>query len=74
MTTMHTNKELTEKEIRELKTIGIIVENWYAVQYDKNSMPFAIFNSKEYAEAYRDQFCATAIIEPYGMKIKDYRK
>lgn len=68
------SNELTQEEIEGLKTIGIVAQNWYAVHHPDNQIPFAIFNSKEYAEAYRNQFCATAIIEPYGMKIKDYRK
>lgn len=67
------SNKLTDEEIESLKTIGIIAKNWYAVQYDKNSTPFALFDSEEYAIAYRNQFCATAIVEPYAMKIRDYR-
>lgn len=64
---------LSEEEIKELKTIGIVAENWFAVCYDKNSKPIALFSEEDYAKAYRDQFTATSIIEPWPMTIKDYR-
>lgn len=68
------SKELSSEEIEGLKTVGIIAANWYAVSVDKNTVPFAIFNNFEYAEAYRKQFLATAAIEPWPMIVKDYRK
>ena len=71
---MKTRELLSEKEIEELKTVGVIAENWYAVTYNKNSKPFAIFHTKDYAEAYKDRYCATAIVEPWPMIIKDVRK
>lgn len=67
-------KQLTTEELKALKSVGVIAENWYAVQYDETQMPFALFASYEHAKAYRDQFIATAIIEPWPMVIKDYRK
>lgn len=66
--------ELDEGELSALKSIGVIAANWYAVSYDINQMPFAIFASKEYAEAYRDKFSATSIVEAWPMIIKDLRK
>ena len=65
---------LTTEEIEGLKTVGIVSANWYAVCVDKNTAPFALFDCLEYAEAYRKQFLATAIIEPWPMIVKDYRK
>lgn len=65
---------LTEGELKALKKIGVIAENWYAVQYDETQMPFALFASYEHAKAYRDKFIATAIVEPWPMVVKDYRK
>lgn len=66
--------ELTRDELNALSSIGVTAKNWYAVSYHKNSYPYAIFESKEYAEAYRDKFSATSIVEPWPMVIKDLRK
>ena len=66
-------KLLTHEELEALKSIGVIAENWYAVTYDKNQMPFAFFSIYENAKAYTERFVATAIIEPWPMVIKDYR-
>jgi hypothetical protein len=66
--------EMDEDELNALKSVGIIAANWYAVSYEGNQMPYAIFSSKEYAEAYRNQFSATSIIEPWPMIVKDLRK
>lgn len=65
---------LTSQEIEELKTVGIIAQNWYAVSYNSNSTPIAIFSNEEYAIAYRDKFTATSIVEPWPMIVRDYRK
>ena len=67
-------KLLTPEELEALKTVGVLAENWYAVTYDETQMPFALFSSYENAKAYRDRFIATAIIEPWPMVLKDYRK
>lgn len=66
--------ELTQDELNALSSVGIIAKNWYAVSYSKNQTPFAIFESIEYARAYRDKFSATSIVEPWPMVIKDLRK
>ena len=65
---------MTTDEIEALKSIGVIAENWYGVTYGKNQIPFALFSSFENASAYKERFIATAIIEPWPMVIKDYRK
>lgn len=65
---------LAEGELKALKKIGVIAANWYAVTYDENQMPFAIFDNEPYAIAYRDKFSATSIVEPWPMIIKDMRK
>lgn len=57
-----------------IKRVGIIAENWHAVTYDETQMPFALFSTFENAKAYRDRFIATALIEPWPMIIKDFRK
>jgi hypothetical protein len=67
-------ENLTTEELEALKTIGVIAENWHAVSYNENSMPYALFQNKEYAVAYRDTFSATSIITPWPMIVKDYRK
>jgi hypothetical protein len=67
-------KQLTTEELKALKSVGVIAENWYAVQYDETQMPFAIFDNEPHAIAYRDKFSATSIIEPWPMIIKDIRK
>lgn len=67
-------EELTQEEINALASVGKVGQNWYAVMHDTNSMPFAIFQNKEYAEAYTNQFCRTAIVEPWPMIIKDYSR
>lgn len=67
-------KLLTNEELEALKSAGIIAENWYAVTYSLERMPFALFESKEIAEAYRHQFCRTALIEPWPMVKRDFRK
>lgn len=69
-----TNKSLSQEEINALASIGKIAQNWWAVTYDKNTTPFAFFNSEEYATTYRDQFCKTAVIEPWPMIVKDMSK
>lgn len=66
--------ELTQDELNALSSVGIIAKNWYAVSYSKNQMPFAIFESIEYAKLYRDKFSSTSIVEPWPMVIKDLRK
>lgn len=65
---------LNKDELDSLKSFGVIAQNWYAVCYDKNSMPIAIFQNEDHAKMYRNQFSATSIIEPWPMVIKDYRK
>lgn len=67
-------QELNTEHIRALAAVGKKAENWYAVMYNENSMPLAIFSTKEYAEAYRNHFIATAMIEPWPMIIRDYGK
>lgn len=67
-------QELNTEELRALESVGKKAENWYAVMYNENSMPIAIFSTKEYAEAYRNQFSSTSIIEPWPMIIRDYSK
>lgn len=66
--------ELSTDELNALSSIGVVAKNWYAVSYSGNSMPYAIFDNKECAEAYRDKFSATSIVEPWPMVIKDLRK
>lgn len=70
---MRTSK-LSEEEIAAAKEAGIIVQNWFAVCISENRMPYAFFESELYANAYRDQFSATSIVQPWPMLIKDYRK
>lgn len=65
---------LSADELNALSSIGVVAKNWYAVSYSSNSMPYAIFDNKECAEAYRDKFSATSIVEPWPMVIKDLRK
>lgn len=67
-------QELNTEELRALESVGKKAENWYAVMYNENSMPFALFATKEYAEAYRDQFSATSIVEAWPMIVRDYGK
>jgi hypothetical protein len=67
-------KPLTQDEIDGLKTVGVIAENWYAISYDKNTKPYALFQNEDHAMAYRDQFSITSIVEPWPMIVKDYRK
>lgn len=67
-------QELSNEEIKALESVGKKAQNWYAVMYTENSMPFAIFQDKEHAKAYRDQFSATSIIEPWPMIVRDYEK
>lgn len=71
---MNSINKLTPDEIKQLSSVGIIAQNWFAVCHDSTQMPIAIFCSEEYAIAYRDKFSATSIIEPWPMVIKDYRK
>jgi hypothetical protein len=66
--------KLDENEIEALKTIGIIAENWFAVLYNRESNPIAIFADELHAIAYKDKFTATSIIEPWPMVIRDFRK
>lgn len=65
---------LTPEEIDALKSVGIIAENWFAVCYNENAMPTALFCNEDYAKAYRDKFTATSIVVSWPMVIKDYRK
>jgi len=67
-------RELTQDEINLLASVGKVAKNWYAVMYDINQLPFAIFCSKESAESYRHQYCRTAIIQPWPLIIRDYSK
>jgi hypothetical protein len=66
--------ELTDDELSALKSVGIIAANWWAICYNENTMPIALFQDEQHAKAYRDQFTATSIVIPWAMKIKDYRK
>lgn len=68
------DRELTQEEIDEAMSVGILVQNWYAVKFESNQMPFALFQEKAYAEAYKEQFCATAILEPWPMAVKNFSK
>jgi hypothetical protein len=65
---------LSKEEIEALKSVGVIAENWFAVSYNENAMPTALFCNEDYAKAYRDQFMATSIVAPWPMVIKDFRK
>lgn len=65
---------LSDGEIKSLKTIGVIAENWWAVTHDETQMPFAIFQNEEHAKAYKHQFSRTSIVEPWPMIVKDVRK
>lgn len=71
---MNNIKKLNSEELEALKSIGVVAENWFAVCYNGNTKPFALFDSEEHAKAYRDRFSATSIVEPWPMVIKDYRK
>lgn len=67
-------KELSDEDVKALESVGKKAQNWYAVMYHENGTPYAIFAKKEYAEAYRDQFSATSIIEAWPMLVSDYGK
>lgn len=66
--------KLSTEEIDALKSVGVIADNWYAVCYNENAMPIALFDDEASAKAYRDQFTATSIVVPWPMVLKDYRK
>jgi len=68
------SSELSTEELSLLKSVGIIAANWYAVCYPDNTMPIALFADEESAKAYRDQFTATSIVEPWPMILRDLRK
>ena len=62
---------LTIEEIKLLKEKGINCVQFWAVVYAENATPLAIFDSRENAEKWKAEMCATAIIEPYALQIKN---
>lgn len=63
-------EELTKDEVYAAKNAGINLKQFWAVAYDSESTPLAIFDSKENAEKWKHEMCRTAIIEPYALQIK----
>ncbi|GEM_PF-1945644 len=61
---------LTKDEIAAAKEAGINLQQFWAVAYDEDATPLAIFDSRENAEKWKNEMCATAIVEPYALQVR----
>jgi len=63
-------QELTTEEIIAAKKAGINLQQFFAVSYNEDSTPIAIFDSKLNAIAWKDEMCRTALVIPYALQVK----
>jgi len=63
-------QELTQEEIIAAKKAGINLQQFFAVVYSEDSIPVAIFDSKQNAGAWKEEMCKTALVIPYALQVK----
>ena len=69
-TTIMSKGILSQEEIGAAKEAGINLQQFWAVAYDTTATPLAIFDSRENAEKWKSEMCATAIVEPYALQVR----
>lgn len=69
-TTIMSKGILNKEEIEAAKEAGINLQQFWAVAYDRDATPLAIFDSRENAEKWKNEMCATAIVVPYALQVR----